>query len=344
MQEIDASFLSEHLGLDIHEFHYERIGADRGMLGEIYKVAIESSTGSRKVVAKFSAPRKEALDNAKRGGTHERELRCYDELLSTTPVSIPEIFASWFDEGRAEYLILQEFIEFDQSVDQIDGITVAQSKLVIEEAAAMHAHWWEHSGLAELEWLPRLNDTRRRTNLTTVTRLGWNPLTEILDEGGLSYPKVSGDSLADEIDDMLCDLSTSASTLIHSDLRADNLLFNTVGDGVMLVDWQGCSFGPSSFDITYHMIQSLSVDDRRQHETELLNYYVNSLEFFGHQITIDEVHKLYRSSILYSLSIACAVPLINSVESPRVKELAFSMASRTLAALEDHDIEFGQRS
>ena len=343
MQEIDASFLGEHLGLDIHEFHYERIGADRGMLGEIYKVTIKSSTGSQEVVAKFSAPRKEALDNAKRGGTHERELRCYDELLSTTPVSIPEIFASWFDEKSSEYLIIQEFIEFDQSVDQIDGITIAQSKLVIEEAAAMHAHWWEHSGLAELKWLPRLNDTRRRTNLTTVTRLGWNSLTEILDEGGLSYPEVSGDSLANEIDDMLCDLSTSESTLIHSDLRADNLLFNTAGDGVMLVDWQGCSFGPSSFDITYHMIQSLSVDDRRKHESELLDYYVNSLEFFGHQITIDEVHKLYRSSILYSLSIACAVPLINDVEGPRVKELAFSMASRTLAALEDHDIGFGQR-
>ena len=341
MQEIDASFLSEHLGLDIHEFHYERIGADRGMLGEIYKVTIKSSTGSRKVVAKFSAPRKEALDNAKRGGTHERELRCYDELLTTTPVSIPEIFASWFDEDSSEYLILQEFIEFDQSVDQIDGITVAQSKLVIEEAAAMHAHWWEHSGLSASTWLPRLNDTRRRTNLTTVTRLGWSPLTEILDEGGLAYPHVSGDSLANEIDEMLCDLSTSASTLIHSDLRADNLLFNTEGDGVMLVDWQGCSFGPSSFDITYHMIQSLSVDDRRQHETELLDYYVSSMESFGHQITIDEVHKLYRNSILYSLSIACAVPLINDVESPRVKELAFSMASRTLAALEDHDIDFG---
>ena len=142
MHEIDASFLSEHLDLDIHEFHYERIGADRGMLGEIYKVTIKSSTGSREVVAKFSAPRKEALDNAKRGGTHERELRCYDELLSTTPVSIPEIFASWFDEDSSEYLILQEFIEFDQSVDQIDGITIAQSKLVIEEAASMHAHWW----------------------------------------------------------------------------------------------------------------------------------------------------------------------------------------------------------
>ena len=161
MHEIDASFLSEHLGLDIHEFHSERIGADRGMLGEIYKVTIKSSTGPREVVAKFSAPRKEALDNAKRGGTHERELRCYDELLSTTPVSIPEIFASWFDEDSSEYLILQEFIEFDQSVDQIDGITIAQSKLVIEEAASMHAHWWEHSGLAESKWLPRFFELGR---------------------------------------------------------------------------------------------------------------------------------------------------------------------------------------
>ena len=341
IEEIDALFLSEHLGINIHSFQYERIGADRGMLGEIYRVTIQSGTESQELVAKFSAPRKEALDNAKRGGTHERELRCYDELLNSTPISIPEIFACWFDKDTSEYLILQEFIEFDQSVDQIEGITIAQSKLVIEEAASMHAHWWEHSDLAQSKWLPRLNDDRRRTNLTTVTRLGWHTLTGILDEGDVKYPKISGESLSEEIDDMLCDLSTSASTLIHSDLRADNLLFNTSGDEVMIVDWQGCSFGPSSFDITYHMIQSLSINDRRQYEAELLNHYVSSLDSLGHQITSDEVHKLYRDSILYSLSIACAVPLINDIKIPRVKELAFSMASRTLAALEDHGIEFG---
>jgi len=338
IEEINASFLSEHLDLDIHEFYYERIGADRGMLGEIYKVTIKARTGPQELVAKFSAPRKEALDNARRGGTHERELRCYDELLSATPISIPKIFASWFDKDTSEYLILQEFIDFDQSVDQINGITSSQSKLVIEEAASMHAHWWEHSYLSQSKWLPRLNDHRRRTNLTTVTRLGWDPLSKILDEGDVTYPKISGDNLAEKIDDMLCDLSTSASTLIHSDLRADNLLFNASGDEVMIVDWQGCSFGPSSFDITYHIIQSLSIEDRRQHEDELLDHYINSMHSLEHHITSDEVYKLYRSSILYSLSIACAVPLINDVESPRVKELAFSMASRTLAALEDHSI------
>ena len=121
IEEIDASFLSEHLGINIHSFQYERIGADRGMLGEIYKVTIQSDTGSQEVVAKFSAPRKEALDNAKRGGTHERELRCYDELLNSTPVSIPEIFACWFDEDSSEYLNISGIGFVTQETLILDG-------------------------------------------------------------------------------------------------------------------------------------------------------------------------------------------------------------------------------
>ena len=339
INEIDDSFLSESLGLEIQGFQYQRVGADRGMLGEIYKLTIRAGNESREIVAKFSAQRKEALDNAKRGGTHERELRCYDELLRQTPISIPEIYACFFNPDTSEYLILQEFIKFDQSVDQIAGITIDQSKIVIKEAASMHAHWWEDSDLSRSKWLPRLNDERRRKNLTTVTRLGWERLTEILDEQSRPYPNISSDNLAEMIDEMLCNLSNFSSTLIHSDLRADNLLFNNAGDEVMIVDWQGCSFAPSTFDIAYHMIQSLSIDNRRSHEVKLLDYYIKCLESFGLEIRSDEVHQLYKSSILYSLSIACAVPLINDVESPRVKELAFSMASRTLAGLEDHGIE-----
>ena len=339
INEIDDSFLSESLDLEIQEFHYQRVGADRGMLGEIYKLTIRTDNGSKEIVAKFSAQRKEALDNAKRGGTHERELRCYDELLHQTPISTPEIYASFFNPDTSEYLILQEFIKFDQGVDQLAGITIDKSKLVIKEAASMHAHWWENPDLSKSQWLPRLNDERRRTNLTTVTRLGWETLTEILDEQNRPYPHISADNLAEMIDDMLSNLSNFSSTLIHSDLRADNLLFSNEGNEVIIVDWQGCSFAPSTFDITYHMVQSLSIDNRRSHEVELLNYYIKCLESFGLEIRGDEVHQLYKSSILYSLSIACAVPLINDIESPRVKELAFSMASRTLAGLEDHGMK-----
>ena len=338
IDQIDESFLSEGLNQNIDRFSYQRIGADRGMLGEIFKITIESDTGTRDIVAKFSSQRKEALENSKRGGNHERELRCYDELLSETPISFPEIYCCWFDAESSEYLLLQEFIEFDQNVDQINGITVQQSKLVISEAAKMHAYWWENERLELLGWLPRLTDARRRTNLTTVTKMGWEPLTEILEERQIQFPEISGEHLAEKIDHMLNTVADFPSTLIHSDLRADNLLFDSTGEGVTVVDWQGCSFAPSSFDITYHLIQSLSIPDRRKYETELLEHYITCLRSSGLQVDGSEIYDIYRKSILYSLSIACAIPLINDIEIPRVKDLAFSMATRTLAGLEDHNI------
>ena len=47
IEEIDASFLSENLGININSFQYERIGADRGMVVEINKETIQSDTGSK---------------------------------------------------------------------------------------------------------------------------------------------------------------------------------------------------------------------------------------------------------------------------------------------------------
>ena len=38
--ELTESFLSDALGEDVSEFHADRIGEDRGMLGEIFKLDI----------------------------------------------------------------------------------------------------------------------------------------------------------------------------------------------------------------------------------------------------------------------------------------------------------------
>lgn len=335
---ISTSFLSESLQREVKGFQYERIGADRGMLGEIFKLTIDTDTGIEFVIAKFSSQSKEAMDNAKRGGIHERELRCYDELLSQTPISVPQIYASWLDAKSSEYLILQEFIDYDQSVDQIEGITISHAKLVIKEAAAMHAYWWGNDDLKKLGWLPALNDERRRTNLTTVTKLGWGALKQIIQDEGVAIQEISENQLAEKVDSMLCSIANNQSTLIHSDLRADNLLFSPKDPSVVIVDWQGSCYAPPTFDIAYLLVQSLTVRDRREHELGLLQFFSECLANEGLIISLDEILNIYKESILYNLAVACAVPVVNDVNVPRVKNLAFSMASRALTALDDHEI------
>jgi len=336
---IDASFLSGALEREIHGFQSERIGEDRGMLGEIYKLTLDvDDAGPSSIVAKFASQREQSLDSAKRGGTHERELRCYDELLSLTPIATPDLYACWYDGQSAEYLILQELIDFDESIDQINGISIPEAKLVIQEIAGLHAFWWKNQALEDLPWLPRLDDNRRRTNLPTVTRLGWESLRNVLSEQELDPPSVSADALAEKIDNLLCTISDNERTLVHSDLRADNLLFSQTGDSVVIVDWQGCCTAPPVFDLTYFLIQSLTIDDRRENEEKLLDYYAQALSNRGVRLAKDVIYEIYTGSILYGLAIACAIPLINEIKVPRVRDLATSMASRSLAGLSDHGI------
>ena len=75
------------------------------MLGEIFKLKIFFRDESKKpliLVAKFAALREETLAIAKRGHTHERELRSYSELLLSAPVSVPQFIGSWYNDETAE--------------------------------------------------------------------------------------------------------------------------------------------------------------------------------------------------------------------------------------------------
>ena len=202
----------------------------------------------------------------------------------------------------------------------------------------MHAYWWGKDDLQKLGWLPALNDERRRTNLTTVTKLGWGALKQIIQNEGVTIQEISKNQLAEKVDSMLCSIANNQSTLIHSDLRADNLLFSPKDPSVVIVDWQGCSYAPPAFDIAYLLVQSLTVRDRREHELGLLQFFSECLANEGLIISLDEILNIYKESILYNLAIACAVPVVNDVDVPRVKDLAFSMASRALTALDDHEI------
>ena len=339
--ELTEPFLSDALKTEVSEFSSERIGEDRGMLGEIFKLKIffrDETLEPRTLVAKFAAIREEALAIAKRGGTHERELRSYDELLSSTPVNVPELIGAWYNAETAEFLLLQELITADTSVDQIVGLSEQQAQLVISEMAKLHAFWWNDPKLDSLSWLPRLDDQRRRVNLTAITRNGWGQLAAMLEgETSLSAISKDADELADEIDKMLSRTAKFPSTFIHSDLRADNLLFSPDGQSVALIDWQGCCIAPPGFDFTYFLIQSLTVEDRQRYEEDLLDFYVEELGRYGLKISSANMWEVYKSSLFYSFAIACSIPLINDSAIPRVHDLGVSMGRRSIQALQDHD-------
>ena len=353
---LTTEILGTALDRPVAGFRATRIGADRGMLGDVHLVELEygpdagPQPGPPRVVAKFAALREGSLASARRGGTHERELRCYDELLRATPVAAPELHAAWYDPDTAHFLLVQEAVEADESVDQIDGLDLDRVRLVLAEVAALHARWWGDLTLADARWLPALDAEQRRTNLTTLATAGWEPLCQLLGDELTDAERALGAELPARIDEMLTTTARLPSTLLHGDLRTDNLLFSPDGRAVSLVDWQGAGFGPAGFDLAYLLTQCLTVEDRRANEADLLAFYRARLAFYRGRLAgtggpsggpgpADGPDAIvgYGPSILFGLAVACALPLISDPGEPRVKRLASTVTRRTLAALHDHD-------
>ncbi len=61
--------------------------------------------------------------------------------------------------------------------------------------------------------------------------------------------------------------------VLHGDYRLDNLLFDPDGADVVAVDWQTLAVGPPARDLAYFLGTSLTVDDRRAAERELVAEY-----------------------------------------------------------------------
>ena len=341
IDQLSAELLGRAVGSPLSGFETTRIGADRGMLGEIFVIDLEyrdapALDAPQRIVAKFAALREGSLSSARRARAHERELRFFDEILPLTPVNAPACYGTWYDPETAHFLLLQDAVDVDPSVDQVQGLTVDQAVILLDAVAPMHARWWNDSFVLDSEWLPKVDGEARVQNLTFLAQAGWDGLCDLIGEDLGRGERDLGAEYPARLEAALHTVAALPSTFVHSDLRADNLLFSPDGTSVTIVDWQGCGVGPPCFDLAYFISQSLTVDDRREHEVALLDHYRGRLAHAGCELTIDELRRGYAESMHYGLVIACAIPLIGDPAEPRVASLTRAVYRRAIEALRDH--------
>ena len=339
LNDLTTEVLSRALGVEILDFEAEPLGLDRGMLCELFLLDLrygDAAHGPPRVVAKFSSSRELVRSRALAVGIYERELRFFDVLANRTPMRLPDVYASWYDTKSAEFLLLLEAIEADVEVDQLNGIDAGRAKLVIREMASLHAKWAGDLEIEGLEWLPTLGSPGRRRSLGDHVRNGWNPLAEMIGPGSDPKISVAGELLERRLDEALANSRGCLATLIHLDLRLDNLLFSPDGTTVTVIDWQGVGVGPASWDLAYFISQSLTIENRRNHEKELLDLYADVVRTLQPGLDPVELMVGYEEAMWYGLTIAAALMVVGDMDEPRTRLLAETMALRALAALDDH--------
>ncbi|KAJ4111502.1 hypothetical protein NW768_011856 [Fusarium equiseti] len=123
---------------------------------------------------------------------------------------------------------------------------------------------------------------------------------------------------------------TKMNCLIHGYPYTGNTFISPTGEPGFL-DWQVVHPGSAMTDVTCFIVSSLSIDDRRHHEKELLKVYLEALHGKGGpEMQLEDVWGEYRRQAFHGFAWAVSGPMIRS------REITDAMTERHCAAIVDY--------
>lgn len=314
-----------------------QIGAGIGVMGELYRASITYSSGSgpASVIVKLPS---QADANREQGialGMYDAEVRFYNELAGKTQARLPKSYFARIEPGTANFAILMEDLGHLTMVVQMEGMSKEQTSATIKTLARLHASWWGKVDTAELSWVPSVVHERIQT-FAQMWPMLWEmyvPKFEAaLPEGAIEF----GSWLSVNYWDLVQEFAESPWTLLHLDYRVDNIMFDAdlgSDDGVAVIDWQSVGRGPAGYDLAYLLGGSVTVENRRAHETEWLHEYHDEITRLGVVYSFENLWKDYcRAQVIGGTSTATLTGATFDLGNERGLALITSMAERHYAA------------
>ena len=222
-----------------------------------------------------------------------------------------------------------------KQVDQIEGCTFAQALEVTTEAARLHSQFWSEQVGDRLPWVPTFGGGSGY--FERVHSIAWNRLAKTVEGVPEGLIEAAG-RIGPRVSDVKARLSRTPVTLVHGDLRLDNVFF---GDGpsagrIKLIDWQAIRLGRGVYDLAYFLSTSVPVEIRRQRQDELISTYLEALSMNGVSgYTQMDCVEDFGWALLDIVTFVGVIGSTLDFRSARGLELSGTIMSRLWEALED---------
>lgn len=251
------------------------------------------------------------------------------------PLEHPKVYLAVPDYPRLDFLLVMEDLTL-RGADPRDALrpmTVEQVAGGLAGLAALHGAYWgmTASSHRRLRWVKQWEPSQ-----------GWQVglrarIPTGLSRSGRELPEEVRNLSADRVVDLwaanVATLASGHQTLLHGDAHIGNTYI--LPDGTTgFLDWQVVRRGNWIQDVGYFLVGSLTVEDRRRHETELLRAYLEALPVAEAQRpTWDEAWLRYRQSPAYGLAIWLSTL---GTDGWQPHAISRALAERYGAAFADH--------
>ena len=321
LEDLTVEWLAATLRRPVTLKGVERIGGATGFLGVMARLHLDDGA----IVAKLPTPDPGGRAVGQMLSVWARESAFYAELAPLLGQIVPLCHYNGADPEADRWCLLLEDLG-ESTADQIQGATADEAHRAVSTLADVHHRF---ASRRPVEWLPGF-DRPGIGGLQGPMRQAIGPFTA---RYGDRVPARTLGWLAAFVDDLpgwAAQQGAGPLTLVHADYRLDNLMLTASRTAV--IDWQTALWGPGPMDLASFLATSLTVEDRRRHEADLIAAYAD-----GTGLTTGAVEAGYRSCLCWWMAIFANNLSRIDPDAGRATELFDLTVTRTFAAADDLD-------
>ncbi len=252
------------------------------------------------------------------------------------PLDHPRVYKSIVDYLRLDFLLLMEDLR-QRGADPRDAtrpMTVEQVANGLRGLARVHSRYWgiSNSSHPRLRWMKTWKPTKGwQVGLRNRVPLGMERGRDVLPA---NIAALSSDRVVDLWVDYVNTLTRHGVTLTHGDAHIGNTYVLPDND-VGFLDWQVVRRGNWSQDVGYFLVGSLTVEDRRASERELMEIYREALDVpAAERPSREQAWLTYRTTPAYGLAIWLSTL---GTDGWQPHEISRALAERYAVAFEELD-------
>lgn len=289
------------------------IGEGQGFVGTLARLSIEYEKADdslpTSMIAKIPTQEPKSKMIMEAFWNYERENRLYEEILADLPIRTPHCYYSAFDIGKGEkwmnkayrrykslpkslvglyfifvgltnlrqkrqYILLLEDIGHLEQQTQVEGCSIEDAKKVMKPLGVYHAAMWDNPQLKKF-WLKDHGDF---SNTLAFLSNRWQPVVKKTHPGKIT-PKMKNffDFIKKNNKKLDAYSKKRPHTLIHTDYRLDNILFDRENDEIAVIDWQASCPGMGLFDTAFFILTNCKTPLNQEQTEELVSIYHQGL-------------------------------------------------------------------
>lgn len=257
------------------------------------------------------------------------EAAFYSQLADRIDVNIPRAYAARLDEASGKsFVLIEDLLARNASFGTaLKPLEAGSMREFVDEMAKLHAAFWRSPNMQELSWLQGggslLQSCEAVITPDVWSRCSGLPRAEFVGEDFRDFDTFRAfvlNALRSDVEQSIC--------FVHGDCHIGNT-FSDPASGIGLLDWQSTMLGHWAHDLAYAIITSLTIEDRRAHERQLIDQYVEKLDELGIELDRDEAWLEYRRHTAYSCAWAICLP------EWQPEEICCAVVERAFAAADD---------